>query len=338
MSKPSTIKDIAEKLNVSTSLVSFVLTGKSKEKRISEKMTKMVLEVAKSMNYKPNYLAKGLRTGRANTIALIVADISNPFFARFARYLDLEASKLGYKVIIGNSDEEKKKFEMELDILKNGQVDGFILFPPIGSEKELLSLTKQKIPYVVIDRIFKGVDCHSVIINNYQAGYEATIKLLNNNRKKIAVVNVNQQLFTMQQRVKGYKDALKDRGIDVNPSLIKHLRFSHEKKRVMQAIMELKNEGAEGILFTTSKLGLLGIECLRDLNVKIPGQMAVISFDDLDAFKVTFTTISAVVQPIEQMSKDAVCLLNNMINGKYGEGEYENIVNEVNLILRESCF
>jgi LacI family transcriptional regulator len=336
MPKQRTIKDIAEQLNVSTSLVSFVLTGKSKEKRISEEMTRKVFEVAKSMNYKPNYLARGLRTGRADTIALIVADISNPFFARFARFLEIEASKFGYRFIIGNSDEEKEKFAMELDILKNGQTDGFILFPPIGSEKELRELNKQKIPYVVMDRVFNGVQSHSVIINNYQAGFEATIKLLKNKRKKIAVLNVNQQLVTMQERVKGYKAALQQNGIEVLPSLIKNLKFSHEKKRIMKAISELIVEGVDGILFTTSKLGVLGIECLKELKVAIPDQIAVISFDDLDAYKVAYTSISAVVQPIEQMSKDAIRILLNMINGKYGDGEYENIKHDVGFILRES--
>ena len=89
---------------MSKALVSFVLTGKSKEKRISKEMTLKVMELAKSLNYKPNYLAKSLRTGKSNTIALIVADISNPFFAKIARYVEIEASKYNYKVIFGNSD------------------------------------------------------------------------------------------------------------------------------------------------------------------------------------------------------------------------------------------
>ena len=337
MAKKKTIKDIAEQLGVSKALVSFVLTGKSKEKRISEKMTLKVLELAKSMNYKPNYLAKSLRTGKSFTIALIVADISNPFFAKLARHVEIEASKYNYKVIFGNSDEKKEKFATELDILKNGQVDGFILTPPIGSEKELLALQSQKIPFVIIDRLFKSVDTHTVNINNYQAGYEATLRLINNNRKHIALLNVNNQLFTMKQRVKGYHDALIDNGFKVNPTLIRHLKFSHEKELVMDAIQEIIKDGADALLFTTSKLGVLGIECLRELGISIPEKLSVISFDDRDAYKVSYTPISAVVQPIEQMSKEAVRILIKMLDGKYGKGECENILLDVNFVSRESC-
>jgi LacI family transcriptional regulator len=337
MAKKSTIKDIAEQLGVSKALVSFVLTGKSKEQRISAKMTKKVLELAERMDYKPNYLAKSLRTGKSLTIALIIADISNPFFAKLARFLEIEASNYNYKVIFGNSDEKKEKFATELDVLKSRQVDGFILFPPIGSEKELLALKKQKIPFVVVDRLFKSVKSHSVIINNYQSGYEATQRLINNKRKNIAILNVNNELFTMKQRVKGYRDALRFNGIPVKPPLIKNLKFSHEKKLVMDAIEEIVAAGADGLLFTTSKLAILGIECLRELGVSIPENISVISFDDMDAYKVAYTPISAIDQPLEQMSKEAVRILMRMIAGHYGNGEYENIMLDVNFIFRESC-
>ena len=337
MAKKSTIKDIAEQLGVSKTLVSFVLTGKSKEKRISHEMTQKVLAAAKSLNYKPNYMAKSLRTGKSHTIALIIADISNPFFAKFARYLEIEASKYNYKVIFGNSDEKKDKFAIELDLLKNRQVDGFILTPPIGTEKELQALKKQNIPFVLVDRYFKNVKTHTVVIDNYKSGYDATQRLINNNRKNIAILNVNNQLYTMQQRVKGYHDALENYGISINPALIKHLRFSHEKKLIMKAIKELLAEGADGLLFTTSKLGVLGIECLRELGISIPKDIAVISYDDIDAYKVSYTPISAVVQPVEKMSKEAIRILIRMIENNSSNGEYENVVMDVKFIYRESC-
>lgn len=335
--KNCTIQDIANELGVSKSLVSFVLNGKSKEKRISDEMSRKVMEVAKRMNYKPNYLAKSLRTGKSHTIALIIADISNPFFARFARFLELEASKYNYKVIFANSDEKKEKFRSELAVLRNRQVDGFILIPPIGSEDELLNLKKQKVPYVIVDRIFSSVDSYAVIVDNYRAGYEATKRLIQNNRNKIAILNVNDRLITMRERVNGYLDALRHHNIPVDESLIKQLKFSHEKKSVMKAIDEVIEAGTDGVFFTTSKLTILGIECLRDRGISIPEQVAVISFDDLDAFKVTFTPISAVVQPVEQMSKRAIQLLIREIEGLSNDSSDKKNVFEVDFVFRESC-
>ncbi len=313
MPKKSTIKDIADKLGVSKALVSFVLNGKAKERRISDAMAKKVLDMAKRMNYKPNYIAKSLRTGKSQIIALIIADISNPFFAKFARYIEDEASKHKYKVIIANSDEKKDKFKAELDLLKNRQVDGFILTPPIGSEKELLDLKNQKIPFVMVDRSFENVESHTVIIDNYQAGYKATERLIRNNCKNIAILNVNSQLVTMQQRVQGYQDALTKNGLTANQSLIKQLQFSHNKDLIKEAIEEILEAGADGLFFTTGKLTILGIECLKELGAGIPEDISVISFDDMDAYKIAYTPISAIVQPLEDMSREAIRILINMI-------------------------
>jgi LacI family transcriptional regulator len=289
------------------------------------------------MKYKPNLFAKGLRTGRSNTIGLIVADISNPFFAKLARFIEIEASKYNYKVIFSNSDEQNEKFATQLEVLKDEHVDGFILTPPIGSEKELITLQKQKFPFVIIDRVFKEVKSHSVIIDNFQASYTATERLIKNNRKNIAVINTNNQLSIMAQRVKGYQKALKDNNIIINKKLIKNLKFSHEKNRVMNSIQELIEANADAILFTTNKLGVLGVECLRELGKKIPEDFTIISFDDTDAYKVACTPISALVQPLEEMSVEATRILLKMIDDEYTPGEYENIMLDVDFIFRESC-
>ena len=300
-------------------------------------MTKKVLAVAKKLNYKPNYLAKGLRTGRSLTIALIIADISNPFFAKFARYLEIEASQYNYKVIFANSDEKQSKFAAELEFLKNGQVDGFILTPPIGSEKELRALKKEGIPFVVLDRYFEDVKTHTVVINNYQAGFDATQRLIENNRKNIAILNTNQQLHTMSQRVKGYEAALEANGVKIRSRLIKHLRFSHDKASIMKVIKSIISSGADGLLFTTSKLALLGIECLRELDVRIPEDMSVISFDDMDAYRICYSPISAVVQPIEKMSKEAIRILMKVIEGEPRSNKYKHVMLDVDFVYRASC-
>ena len=337
MAKKTTIKDIADQLGVSKALVSFVLNGKAKEKRVSDAMAKKVFDMAKRLDYTPNYIAKSLRTGRSQTIALIIADISNPFFAKFARHLEDEASKHNYKVIIANSDEKKEKFKAELDLLKNRQLDGFILIPPIGSEKELLKLKKQKIPFVVVDRSFEKVESHTVIINNFQAGYRATERLIKNNRKNIAILNVNSQLVTMHQRVQGYQDALAKNGLTANQALIKQLQFSHDKDLIKKAIEEILEAGADALFFTTGKLTILGIECLKELGARIPEDISVISFDDMDAYRVAYTPISAVVQPLEDMSKEAIRILVDMIENEQSNDQFENIMMDVNFVYRESC-
>ena len=337
MPKKCTINDIAKQLGVSTALVSFVLNGKSKEKRISDEMAKKVLKVAKNMNYTPNYLAKSLRQGKSNTLGLIVADISNLFFATLARYIEIEASKYGYRIILSNSDEEQSKFATQLDVLKNGQVDGFILCPPFGSEKELFKLKEENIPFVIVDRLFKDVVAHSIICNNYKASYKATERLIQNNRKRIALLNLNYELINMRQRAEGYFDALLDNGFEIDKSIVTHLRFCHEKEIIMEAIQEIVKNEADAILFTTGKLGGLGIECMRELGIRVPEDMSIITFDDEFAYRISYTPISAIVQPLEQISKEAVRILMNIIDGKYSDGQYENVELDVKFNYRQSC-
>jgi LacI family transcriptional regulator len=337
MSRRKTITDIANILGVSVSLVSFVLNGKSKEMRISKEMTAKVLEMAESMNYKPNYLAKSLRTGKSRTIGVILADISNPFFASLARFIEIEAFKHDYMVVFSSSDENKSKFAIQLNILKERHVEGLILTPPIGSEKLLSGLVEDGIPYVILDRLFPEVKASSVIINNHTAAYDATVRLINYNRRRIALLNTNRQLVSMQQRAEGYADALVRHGFTPDPSIIKHLKFSHETSPIMRAIKEIVEQKADAILFTTNKLGITGIECIRELGLSIPEDLAVISFDDTDAYRISSTTISAIKQPLEKMSKEAIRILFSMINDEKTDREPENIQLKVEYISRNSC-
>lgn len=337
MAKKTTISDIARALGVSEALVSFVLNGKSKEKRISDEMTARVIKVAKRLNYAPNYHARSLRRGRSNTLGLIVADISNPFFAKLAHHIEIEASRRNYKIIISNSDEQEGKFATQLDVLKNGQVDGFILTPPIGSENALLQLRRERVPFVVVDRLFQDLPGCYVVIDNYRAAFDVTERLLVNGCQNVALLNVNNELLTMRQRSEGYLDALIRNGLGVRVELIRQLPFSHEKERVMAAIREVVAQGADGILFTTNKIGVLGLECLRELGVRIPEQLKLVSFDDTVAYRISYTPVTAIVQPLEQMSKEAVRLVMELINDKAKQRAEETLVLDVQFVYRQSC-
>ena len=335
--KKITSKDIAKALGISRTVVSFVLNGKSEEMRISKELTKKVLDYMEASNYQPNYMAQSLKTGKTFTIGLIVADIANPFFAKMAREVEQEVSKKGYSVIFCSSDENKKNFNFQLENLKNRQVDGLLLTPPINSTKILTSLISQKIPFVIIDRIFENLNANSVIINNHKSAYDATKRLINNKRMNVALINVNNELITMNQRTKGYVDALTDCGIKVNPELIKQLKFSNVTEDVNEAIAEVIKNNADAILFTTNKLGVTGIQAISNLKKRIPDDIAVISFDDTDAYAVAKTPITAIKQPLELMSKEAVRILIKLIENAEENVAPEQVVLDTNFIIRESC-
>lgn len=335
--KKITSQDIADELGISRSVVSFVLNGKNKEMRISDELTQKVLTLVENRNYQANQLARSLKTGKTFIIGLIVADISNPFFANIAREVELELSKYGYDVVFCSSDENKTKFKVQIENFIHRQVDGLILIPPVNSFDVLSVLNSQNIPFVIIDRDFTDKNINSVNINNHKAAYDATNRLINNDRKRVGIINVNNELLTMAERTAGYIEALNDNGIKINSELIKHLKFSKVSKHVYKAVEDLITNNVDAIIFTTNKLGVFGIQAIREMDKKIPEDIAVISFDDSEVYATAFTSITAVKQPLKQMSKEAVRIILKAINSNNLKFDYEQIALDVSFIVRESC-
>ena len=153
MTKRVSLKDIAKKAGVSTATVSYVLS-KKENSGISAEVSEKIKKIAEELDYRPNQIAKSLQSGKTLTIGLILADISNPFFAHIARIIEDEAKKHDYTVIFGSSDENASKSRDLIQFLTNRQVDGFIIAPAEDSEKDIKLLKKQNIPFVLIDRFF----------------------------------------------------------------------------------------------------------------------------------------------------------------------------------------
>ncbi|MFD2144991.1 LacI family DNA-binding transcriptional regulator [Mucilaginibacter antarcticus] len=143
MKKRLSIADIAEALNISKTSVSFILNGQAEEKRISKKLVDKVVQYVEEVGYKPNLLAKSLRTGKSNTIALMVEDISNPFFASIARLIEDRAYQNGYRITYCSTDNDTAKTKDMIGIFQDRHVDGYIIAPPEGIEDDILSLQKQ---------------------------------------------------------------------------------------------------------------------------------------------------------------------------------------------------
>jgi len=337
--KKTSINDIARQLGVSKTLVSLVLNGKAKEHRISDEICKKVIDLAKELNYQPNQIAKGLRTGITNTIGLIIADIANPFFGKLGREIEREASRHGYRIVFCSSDEKAENAKQQIELLLQGQVDGFIISPPAGSEAQIKMLEELKIPYVLIDRYFPEIESNYVVVDNFQASYQGTEHLIKRGCRRIACITTNIRLVNMVDRLEGYQKALTDASFAVDKSLIKIVPFSHEIDDVMKAIKDLtakKKEKPDAILFTTSKVGVMGLQCLHSLKLKIPDDIAVVSFDDPDAYKISQPPITAIAQPLEEIGRESVKILLEKMHSKKGENKLSQITLKTKFVVRDS--
>lgn len=331
------LKDIAEKAGVSVTTVSIVLNGRAKDMKISETMTRKILALGEKMNYRPNHFAKGLRTGKTNTIGLIVDDIANYFFGHLANTVEEEADKLGYTVMFCSSENNEGKSRHILNMLVDKHMDGYIIAPTKAMLPELEKLVKEKKPAVLIDRYYDQLDSSYVTIDNINGSLEAVNYLAKRGHRRIALVtNLTDQL-QMMQRMEGYQQGLKKSKIQLNQEIIKKIPFGLSDENVVKEIkefVELNVNKIDCIFFTSNNLGVAGLEALRSIGKRIPDDISVICFDDNDLFRLGMPGISVVSQPIKEIAKKAVEILIQQIN--QSSTTVEHIVLKTALIERES--
>ncbi|WP_439185368.1 LacI family DNA-binding transcriptional regulator [Carboxylicivirga taeanensis] len=308
--------DIAQALNVSVGLVSSVLSGKSKENRISEGLTKKVIEKANEMGYQANQMARGLRTGKSGIIGIVVADIANPYFGKMARYIENEASKLGYQVMFGSSDEDANKLKSIVNLFISRQVDGLIIVPVNGSEEYLRKLKKQAIPFVFIDRYCENVEAETICTDNFEGGYQLTNLLVAKGCKKIAAFVYDTNVTNNIERIKGYEACLINAGMDTDKEpLVYEVGFKHMEQRLESSMKLALKNNCDAFFFANNALGVHCVKFFNEISkVNIPEDLKIVSFDNPEAFQVSVPSITCYEQPVEQMSARAVKVLFQRIS------------------------
>lgn len=337
MTKKISLKDVAKHVGVSTALVSYVINNKEKEARVGAEMVKKIKRAVKDLNYQPNLIAKSLKSGRTSTIGLIVADISNPFFSTIARIIEDEARKLGYVVIFGSSDESHEKSQTLIEVLLNRQVDAFIIAPARNTEKQVLQLQKRNIPVVLIDRYFPEIAVDSVHINNAQAAFDAVDYLVNRGRKRIAMVSYDTTLAHIEERKTGYKDALNKNGLQYNDTLVKNISFQNLEKDIavkIEALLKIQ-PAVDAFFFATNTLAVESLKVINKHNIKIPEDVAIVSFDESEVFDFFYAPLSYVQQPLEEIGKQAIKLVSEKIH-KPAAMQNRTVVLDAKLIVRQS--
>jgi LacI family transcriptional regulator len=335
--KSVSIKDIANEVGVSTTTVSFVLNGKAKEKRISEDLKNEILKIASRLNYRPNQIARGLRTGQTHTLGLIVEDISNPFFANLAKVVEEEADKFGYTVMFCCTENSEAKASSLINMLKHRQMDGFIITPTPGMEEDIRKLTLERRPLVLIDRYFPGLDSSYVTVDNFRGAYDATRYLVNKGYKRIGLITLESAQVQMEKRHEGYFKALRDSGIEVVEDLVLRVPYDLDKDKVVSLISEhIRKNKPDSLFFTTNYLGVFGLESLRVSGIRIPGEMGMICFDDNDLFRLGSPSVTVVAQPIELIGREAVTSLLHQVKHKGTDEPLPKKVLDPHLIQRET--
>lgn len=310
MVKRVSLKDIAKMVGASPSTVSFVLNGKAKEMRISQVVADKITAAAKKAGYYPNQIAVSLRTGQTKILGLIVESIAGNFFASLARIIEDEAEAYGYKVVYCSTENEGNRGSELIRLLSQRQLDGYLITPAAGMEPDVEQVAAHK-PVVLIDSYFPGLDIPHVLVNSYAGVLEGMNHLLSQGYRKIAWVTVDLDLIQIKERDKGYVDALKQHKIKLPGNWILKLPYNGDKEKSINSIASfIKScKGIDAIFFATNYLGVMGLESITRLKLSIPGDLAMVCFDDHDIFRLYPGGITIIQQPIEAIAQSAIALL-----------------------------
>jgi len=321
----ASLKDIASKLNLSKTTVSWVLSGQGDKKGISAETRERVFKCAEELNYHPNLLARSLHSGSSNTIGLIVPQISDGFYAAIADQVEEEANNAGYSIMIATSNGEIERENAMIQAFRAKRVDGMIIAPCKVSKKEIVKLQKDNIPVTLFDRYWPELNSSHVIINNEESCYRLTRKLIQRGHKTIALVTTNPHLLTMNMRREGYVNALTDAGMDVRNELQCVVPYAGYKENIVPVLDKLFEEvpDVDGFIFTTHILAIEAFRYFSARGIDFTSErwgLGCMHSDDL--FRVIAPNIDIAHFPIRGIGTNAVRILLNQINARMQGDEY----------------
>lgn len=333
--KALSIKDIALKAKVSITTVSFIINGKAKEKSISDAVIKKVQKIIADSGYKPNQIARSLRTGNSNIIGLIVEDISNSFFSRIARLIEDKAYKKGYKIIYSSTENSIAKAQELINMFKSRKVDAYIISPIRGIEEDIQVLLNENKPVILFDRNLPELNTNYVGANHFVATHQAIESFIKQGKKNMALVTTDINVQQIVERAEGYKKALADHAIPFDEDLLLKIPFNQAEADTIKQIKRLfQSKKVDAVLFATNYLAISGLKVLKELGKKINQDLAVIGYDDHEAFELHTPSISTIQQPLEEIAETIIKLILSQLASKNKLPDQQVII-PAKLILRK---
>jgi LacI family transcriptional regulator len=355
----ATIKDVAERVGLSVTLVSRTLNNR---KGVKPESRAKILQAMRDLNYVPNGLARSLVLQKTNTIGIVLDNLFSPSIGKLIKGLEKGAAEFDkenvYNVMYCSSNGDIQKKQRHLSFLTQGRVDGILIYGSLVTDDEIImNLSQSGFPFILIENDLAGVDVNKVVIDNVDGAYQATQHLIELGHRRIAHVTGNINLKITLDRLNGYMRALQDAQIPIDPSLIVYPDFNvpfegedsseaHEVwntntffKCGYDSIKKLANRAdrPEAVFFATDISAFGAMKALGEMGLSVPDDISIIGFDDerpadFDCF---FEPISTIRQPLEQAGYTGI---KQMIHSLlHPDAPKERIVLKTELVIRNSC-
>ncbi|MFW0714657.1 LacI family DNA-binding transcriptional regulator [Pedobacter sp. N23S346] len=334
MNKKTTIYDIAKALNITVSTVSRALSGFP---AISEATRKAVIETAEKLNYSPNKLASALKSGKTHIIGVIVPSVQAHFFASIIHCIEDGLKDSGYRVIIYQSNESVENEINGVRTLLEAQVDGIMASMSLETQdvSHFAEIVKQNKPLILFDRVNETLAVPTITLDDFKAGYMATQHLIDQGYSKIAFITTIHQIKIFNDRLKGYKAALRDNHLPVLDEYIVFGGLSIKDGRFGAGKLMRSENKPDAVVAGDDFTALGVIKKLKEIG-KTPPEVGVIGFAN-EAFSAYITpNLSTIDQHAQQMGTECAKMFLKMINQENPYQNTEHVVLDPTVVERQS--
>jgi len=328
------IKKLAKELKISTSTVSRAFNGSPD---INKDTKEKILAFAGEHNFLPNHYASNLRDKKSRTLAVIVPEIANDFFAQAINGIEEIARKKGFYILLYRTDDVFEKEVSFVNYLNNGKVEGIIMSVSgeANDHNYLRKLEQKNVPVVFFDRVYEDIEAAKVTTNDYDSSFAATEHLIETGCHKIAYLVVNKSISIGKVRMQGYVDALQKHNIPFDDELV--IDCSNDEKENYAILKKVLEEiKPDGIFSSVERLAFATYYVCNDLNIDIPGDLKIISFSSLHIAPLLCPPLSTITQPAFELGSKAATLLFEELESKGLNVQKKEHVLKSKLYIRKS--
>lgn len=328
-----TLRDIARETGLSVNTISRALNGKPD---VNPGTRQRVEDTAARLGYVPNSLARSLVGGQSCTIGLIISDLQNPFYSKVAQGVEEAARARGYSTILVNTNEREEDERQAVRVLRSKRVDGMLIHPTQGNSEHILQLRREGIPFVLINRHIDEVNPDYIINNNQKGAYMAMRHLLELGHRRVLHISGPERISSVRERIIGYKQALSEFNIPFDERLLVHTLLDMQSA-YETTLRVLRGGITPTAIYTYSDLLAIGaLKALRELNLKVPDDISLVGYDDIDFAAFLEVPLTTIRQQMYEIGRQAVELLIGIIHDpSYQPGKYR-IVLDPELVIRRS--
>jgi len=330
-----TIKEVARRAKVSVGTVSNVISGRT---NVSEKLRTRVLDAIRELDYHPNHVARSLKISRTKMLGMVISDITNPFFPEMARGAEDAALERGYLLITFNTDDRLDREEQHLAACRSRRLDGVLLVsaPNRGAVSHIERTIDAGIPIVCLDRVPPRISVDIVSVDNVRAARICTRHLLEMGYRDVAALTGSMELQTAADRLKGYKEALREAKARVNPDLIREGDFREGSGYRLTKELLLRRSKPSALFVSNGMMTLGVLRCLEEMRLRCPDDIGIATFDDLPYLSAFRPRLTAVAQPAYEIGYSGAELLIKRLEGVITDRKPVKIQLQAELKIRES--